>query len=66
MTLPHFRPYATYDELTARLDSLVARFPHLFSLSSIGTTPEGREIWMGTVTDTRVGVADQKPAIWLD
>ena len=66
MNQPHFRPYVTYEELTERLESLVTRYPHLFSLSSIGTTPEGREIWMGTVTDTRAGEADQKPAVWLD
>jgi len=66
VTESHFRPYPTYAELTERLESLAARYPHILSLSSIGETPEGRSIWMATLTDTRVGDGENKPAIWLD
>lgn len=59
--------YHTFESMTAELKALSARHPSLASLSSIGTTGKGREIWLLTVggkaADTRrailiVGGAD--------
>lgn len=40
--------------------------PDRCRLSSIGKSTEGRELWLITVTDFRVGDADRKPAMFID
>jgi len=42
-----------HDALTDRLTRLRAAAPDLLSLSSLATTPEGREVWCATVADER-------------
>jgi hypothetical protein len=55
--------YLEYEELTAQLQSWVEAFPHLASLSSLGKTSEGRNIWMITVGPE----PDRpRPAVWVD
>lgn len=57
------RSYLDFATLTAQLRAWADAFPSLTRLSSIGTTPEGREIWMltiGTEPDR------PRPAIWVD
>ena len=54
--------YYRYDEITAILKSYAEKHPGYASLSSIGTTPEGREIWIMSVTDGRTGAPEDKPA----
>lgn len=66
MSTPSFRPYPTYAELTRRLESLATEFPTLCSLEAIGTSPQGRSIWLMTVTDLDQGKPSEKPGIWLD
>lgn len=58
--------YYDYAELTAVLQSFAESYPSLFRLSSIGTTPEGRNIWLAEVTDTSAGGFDDKPGFALD
>jgi len=41
-------------------------WPDYCRLTSIGTSVEGREIWLITVTDFRTGDPDRKPAMWID
>ncbi|MBZ9538755.1 M14 family metallopeptidase [Modicisalibacter tunisiensis] len=55
--------YLDYAALTRRLEGWAAAYPELVALSSIGTTPEGREIWVLTV-----GPEPQRsrPAVWVD
>jgi hypothetical protein len=57
------RSYLDHATLTAQLRAWADAFPELAHLSSIGTTPEGRDIWMLTIghEPTRV-----RPAIWVD
>jgi murein tripeptide amidase MpaA len=55
-----------YDELTRALHALARSAPQLVTLSSIGSSHEGREIWLATLTNRRTGEAADKPALWVD
>jgi hypothetical protein len=59
-------PYLNYAELTAHLHDLVARYPELVRLESLGQTFEQREIWLLTLTRFATGEARDKPALWID
>lgn len=61
-----FDTYYPYAELTARLEGLVAAYPHLLALESIGKSHEGRDIWLITATNIATGPASEKPAFWCD
>jgi hypothetical protein len=54
--------YYTYAELKAVCEEVAAAYPTLCSLSSIGRSREGRELWLLTLTDLSTGPADAKPA----
>jgi len=43
--------YRTYEELTTELHSLQVNHSDIMSLTSIGKTYEGREIWMVKLSD---------------
>ena len=58
VTYDHF--YA-YDELTETLRAWADEWPQLCALESIGTSYEGRGIWLVTVTNTETGPHDEKP-----
>lgn len=58
--------YYTYDTLTRILHELVAAYPHLATLESIGKSYEGRELWLVTLTNQQTGPALEKPAYWID
>ncbi len=58
--------YYTYDTLTRILRDLVAAYPHLAQLESIGKSYEGRELWLVTLTNSATGPAIEKPAYWID
>jgi murein tripeptide amidase MpaA len=55
-----------YDELMSALDALAAERPDLVTLESIGQSYEGRDIVLATVTNTKTGPHDEKPAVWVD
>ena len=61
-----FDHYPRYDELTDTLNAFAAEYPNLVSISSIGKSYEGRDIWLVTITNTETGAADDKPALWID
>lgn len=61
-----FDRYYRYDDLTRILESLAAEHPTLMDLSEIGTSYEGRPIWLVTITDQSTGDAKDKPAFWCD
>ena len=61
-----FDRYYRYDDLTRILNAFVSEYPHLVSVESIGTSYEGRDIWLVTVTNSETGVAEEKPALWAD
>jgi murein tripeptide amidase MpaA len=61
-----FDRFYRYAELTELLHALVAAYPHLAAIESIGASHEGRDIWLLTVTRTATGEAADKPAFWVD
>lgn len=61
-----FTRYYRYAEMTEALHAFVESYPQLASLQSIGTSHEGREIWCMTITNRETGIAEEKPAYWLD
>lgn len=62
----NYDSYVTYRELTSRLQQLAGTYPELVSLSSAGKSFEGRDIWAVTVTNTRTGPAEYKPALYVE
>ncbi|QYK54557.1 MAG: hypothetical protein KF824_06550 [Fimbriimonadaceae bacterium] len=66
MPSPDFNRYYRYEELTQLLNDYVKEFPGLCSLESIGTSYEGRDIWMLAITDEATGSHETKPALWCD
>jgi murein tripeptide amidase MpaA len=61
-----FDTYYRYDDLTKLLHAYVEEYPHLVEIESIGTSFEGRDIWLITLTNFRTGPAEEKPALWID
>lgn len=58
--------YYRHDEMTAFLRAVADAFPQYASLESIGITPEGRDIWLVTLTNRATGEPGDKPAYWID
>lgn len=61
-----FDTFYDYAELTERLHGLAEAYPALVTLTSIGQTHQGREIWALTLTNTVTGTAESKPGFYLD
>ena len=61
-----FDRYYRYDELTALLNAYTDEYPDLVQISSIGKSYEGRDIWLLTITNSKTGPAEEKPALWVD
>jgi murein tripeptide amidase MpaA len=55
-----------YDELTDLLRSWAEEAPNLMRLESIGTSFEGRDIWLATVTNVETGPDREKPAFLVE
>ena len=62
-TRVRFDRFYTYADLNELLDAWASEFPTLFRSESIGTSYEGREIPLVTVTNGETGPADEKPAV---
>ena len=58
--------YYDYDGITAICRKLADAHPRLIKMSSIGKSTEGREMWVLTVSDSRSGDVDRKPAFYID
>ncbi len=58
--------YRNYDELTELLQHFTETYPGLISVSSIGTSYEGRDIWVADVTNQETGSSHDKPAAYFD
>ena len=61
-----FDRYYTNDELTEILAAYAAEYPDLCTLASIGKSYEGREIWAVTLTNSKTGSHETKPAMYID
>jgi murein tripeptide amidase MpaA len=66
--LPTYRAdhYHTHDELTDWLTALCEALPALFTMESIGASPQGRPIWVVTAADRAHGAPSDRPAYWID
>lgn len=58
--------YYRYDEIASALQGFVRGYPGLCSLSGIGKTREGRDIWCLTVCNRETGAAEGKAAFFMD
>ncbi|HQX61931.1 MAG TPA: M14 family metallopeptidase [Thermomicrobiales bacterium] len=58
--------FHTFDEMTGLLKGLVATYPTLATIESIGQSHEGRDIWLLTITNQQTGAAGDKPAMYID
>jgi len=61
-----YNNYLVYDALLQRLEQLAESYPSLVSLSSVGKSYEGRDIWAVAVTNSATGEASSKPALYTD
>jgi murein tripeptide amidase MpaA len=61
-----FDTYYRYQDLTRVLYDYAAQYPGLVRLRSIGTSFEGRDIWLVTITCFATGPDTGKPALWVD
>jgi murein tripeptide amidase MpaA len=61
-----FDRYYRYEDLCSLLEAYMAEFPKLVSVQMVGTSHEGREIPLVTVTNSDTGSAQDKPAFWCD
>ena len=61
-----FDRYLRYDELTQWLRDTAVAYPSLMTVESYGTSHEGRDLWIATITDSSTGAHDTKPAHWVD
>ncbi|TRL41214.1 M14 family metallopeptidase [Rhizobium straminoryzae] len=68
MSLPDiaFDRYYTYDEMTERLKALAAAYPELATLSSIGKSLQGRDVWLMEIGNPKTGPALEKPGYYID
>ncbi|MBM3240427.1 hypothetical protein FJZ31_29440 [Candidatus Poribacteria bacterium] len=57
-----FKHFLTFDEVTDFVSELAAARPDLVTLTSIGTSREGRAIHLLTITDAETGKPEDKPA----
>jgi murein tripeptide amidase MpaA len=63
---PRFDHLYKYDELTRTLRDLASQHPRLMTVASVGTSYEGRDIWLATITNQDTGPHHEKPAVWVD
>ncbi|HHT84874.1 MAG: M14 family metallopeptidase [Bacillota bacterium] len=61
-----FDRYLLYEEIKQYLENVAAAYPDLCSLSSIGKSYEGRDIWLLTITAGGEAAPSEKPAIYVD
>ena len=58
--------FYSYDELTDTLRTWAEEVPALCTLESIGTSFEGRDIWLMTITNSETGAALEKPGLLVE
>lgn len=62
----YWNRYHDGEEIGKILNELAAKFPELLKVHSVGKSHEGREMWLATITDFKVGDANRKPGFWID
>jgi len=65
-TTHKYNHFYNYEEMTHLLKGYADKHPSLFTLSSLATTKEGREIWLMEFTNMDSGSAKEKPGYFLN
>lgn len=65
MDIP-FDTYHDYDAMTAHLHALAESYPQLATLTSIGRTHRGRDVWFMQITNPDTGPVLEKPGYYID
>ncbi len=63
---PRFDTFYRHDALTRLLFDYADAHPDLVTVTSIGKSFEGRDIWVAAVTNSATGPDIDKPAFWAD
>jgi murein tripeptide amidase MpaA len=63
---PAFDRFYRHAELTELLRSYAEARPELIEIRSLGSSHEGREIWLAVLTNRATGPDTDKPAFWVD
>lgn len=66
---PELTTYLKYQEMVDLLQGWAASYPRWISLTVIGSSAEGRDLLLATVSDHESGKhggVDKRPAIWVD
>lgn len=58
--------FRDYQQVTDLLKAMAKAHPDLCTLTSLGKSHGGREVWLMTITDRTGGSPESKPAQWLD
>jgi murein tripeptide amidase MpaA len=66
MTDVQFDRFYRYDDLAQILQRYAQEYPHLVRVDSIGSSFEGRDILLATITNFETGEDKHKPALWVD
>jgi hypothetical protein len=61
-----FNRFYSVAEFEAKLKALAEAYPNLCTLESIGTSSQGRPLWMLTINNPATGAVDTKPAMYID
>ncbi|MCC6285407.1 MAG: peptidase M14 [Phycisphaerales bacterium] len=61
-----FNHYSTYAQIETQLKAIAAAYPELVTLTPIGTSHQGRTLWVATVNPKASGPDAAKPAMWID
>jgi murein tripeptide amidase MpaA len=64
-TRVRFDRFYSYADLNETLAAWASEFPQLLRVESIGTSYEGREILLVTVTNLETGPPEEKPAVFV-
>ncbi len=64
--VPRFDAFLRHEALTRLLHEYADAWPELVAVSSIGSSHEGRDIWLATLTSAATGAARDKPAFLCD
>jgi murein tripeptide amidase MpaA len=63
---PRFDTFYRYDALTRLLFDYADAHPELVTVTSIGKSFEGRDLWVAAITNGATGPDIDKPAFWAD
>ncbi|MFQ5501162.1 MAG: M14 family zinc carboxypeptidase, partial [Phycisphaerae bacterium] len=55
-----------YEEIAKAMQDLARAYPELLTLQSIGTSFEGRNMWLMTINNSQTGPDTDKPAMYID